>query len=85
MRLVTRTWLAPDQSPGAGWSAEQVDAFERLMRVATAKPRGRPALVVTWDDGRGYGCWYQARVGQPERALHDACKTVFGQEASSCQ
>ena len=48
------------------------------MRAASRKSRGRPALVLAWDDGRGTFCWYEARSGAPERALRDRCRLIFG-------
>lgn len=73
-----RTWQHPQGWDGPGWSRRAVDRFEQLMRDATRKPRGVPALVHAWDDGRGIMCWYTARAGADERALRDRCRAVFG-------
>lgn len=60
------------------WSRDQIERFEAEMRAASAKPRGRPAVVTAWDDGRGECCWYSARNGPQERALRDRCRVIFG-------
>jgi hypothetical protein len=74
MRCMTRTWQHPEGWKGGGC----VRLFERLMRAASRKSKGRPALVQAWDDGRGVVCWYNARAGLAERQLSDRCRVLFG-------
>ena len=93
LAYVKRKWLAPGGWDGPGFSGAQVTRFETLMcrhaRVLDAhgrwvKPvKGRPALVASWDDGRGKLCWYEARCGAEERALYQECVRLFGQEAGA--
>ena len=77
MRLVMRFWLHQDGWDGRGWGPAR-RKFEELMAEAEVKPRGRPALITAWDDGRGVMPWYQARVGPDEQALRERCCKVFG-------
>lgn len=76
MSFVTRTWQHPQGWGGVGWSCTRL--FERLLRAAAKKRKGRPALVQAWDDGRGVVCWYSARAGHDERLLRDRCRMLFG-------
>ena len=73
MSVVSRTWFSDD-----GWPAEAVAEFEKVMRSASRKPRGMPALVSAWDDGRGRQCWYDAHPGPDETLLRDRCRRIFG-------
>lgn len=77
MKLVLRTWPHPDGWDGRGWVGQR-QRFEQIMAEAETKPRGRPALVTAWDDGRGVMPWYEARVGPDEQVLRERCRKLFG-------
>ena len=78
MRYLTRTWQHPDGWGGPGWTVAQGEVFERLMRRASRKVKGRPPVVAAWDDARGISPWYSARACPAERRLRDACRALFG-------
>jgi len=78
MRLRVRTWLHGEGWDGHGWPLACVRRFERLMALASRKPKGRPPLVLSWDDGRGVMCWYEAHAGLEERQLAAHCRKLFG-------
>lgn len=78
MGLAIRTWLHAEGWDGPGWDSSIVRRFERLMLAASSKPKGRPALVTAWDDGRDKMPWYQAHAGAEEVELRDRCRELFG-------
>ena len=80
MKLVMRFWLHPDGWDGRGWVGLR-RRFERLMAEGERKPRGRPATVTAWDDGRGVLPWYEARIGPDEAELRERCRKLFGVDA----
>lgn len=81
-RYVTREcrhprWLV-GHSGDCSFDADTLSRFQALMQAASSKRKGSPALVSSWDDGRGSTPWYSARCCPDEIALRDRVAALLG-------